>query len=350
MRRGAATVLLALGGGVIGYLGAVLVPDGPGWGGLVLGVALGLPLQVAVHELGHVAAGRAAGLRAGAVAVGPFVYQPGRGLRAQQMVALGFAYMLPPQGLELRALAKAYRRMIAGGPMTGLLFSAALLVGAVALPGTAGGAAGVAGVIGVVANVLSIVPLPGAVIMNDGSRFLRLRWGASTAEGDASMLALFAHAQTERPREWPDELVAHAAGTGGNVALAAAGRQLAAAVAVDRGEFDAALAHIERGLDGLPDKLAGGLRLEWAFIAARTGRVAEARDTLHSLPERSLTVRPVTRERTLAAVLLAEGRVEEARAAVARARAVMGDALALPGVEAARLDELEAEIAAAPPA
>jgi hypothetical protein len=78
--------------------------------------------------------------------------------------------------------------------------------------------------------------------------------------------------------------------------------------------------------------------------------VAEARGELESLPTGSLTVRTVSRERTLAAVLLTEGRVDEARAAVARARAAMDDALALPGVEGARLDELEAEIAAAPPA
>ena len=344
-----ATALFMLLGAVLGWTLATVLPAPASGGALIAGLLLGVTLQVLVHELGHVLLGVASGLKVSLLAVGPLSYQPGQGLRWRPSPALGFAYLVAPVGVALDELVVRYRRMALGGPLLGLGFTALCWGLAVALPpGWFETVAGVTALLGGGLNLVSLVPLASGGLLTDGARLRRLRPGSPTALREAAILALVPLARVARPRDWPDDLLEAALQPQGVPLYDAAARQYAALAALDRGDLTRA-DHLMQGVLSLVAPLAPAVKAaflaEQVYLEARLGHVTAARRTLDALP-RSAFLPAVTRDRVRAAVLLAEGDVIGAQAAIRLARTRLDDAFASPGIEIPWLDDLEIEASA----
>ncbi|MPY66830.1 hypothetical protein F8S09_09025 [Deinococcus sp. SDU3-2] len=344
------TVLSAVGGGLLGFfIGDALFSSGAPLWAVLLGLALGWPLQVLVHELGHAWFGRRVGLHLRVLGIGPVSWWPQqRRWRRSRVPALGFAYMMPPPGLALDDLARRYRHMIAGGPLVGLLFSVACAALALAAQGNASTVLWTVAGVGLLLNLVSALPLTGPGLLPDGARWRRLRPGSATARPEAALLALAAAAIRQRPRDWPPELLAalHAP------LFDATARQYRAQVAADHGDLEGAARHLEDALaltEGQPPLLRAGFLAEQAYVSARRGDAAAARAALSAVPATPL-LPDSSRARAEAVILLAEGRHAEVPEVLARGRAALDDPLCPHGVEEAWLGELEAALLPAPPA
>ncbi|PNY81420.1 hypothetical protein [Deinococcus koreensis] len=360
LKRLGATALFGLLGAALGWTLATLLPAPSSGGALTAGLLLGLIVQILVHELGHVLLGVLGGLRVSLLAVGPLSYQPGyqpgdqqgrrtgRGLRWRPSPALGFAYLVAPPGMALPELVTRYRQMVLGGPLLGLGFTALCWWLAVILPpGGPETVAAVTALLGGGLNLLSLVPLASGGLLTDGARLRRLWPGSPTALREAAVLALVPLSRESRPRDWPAELLDAAQQPQGTPSYDAAARQYAALAALDRGDpaqAERLTREVQALVAPLPPMVQAGFLAEQAYLEARLGHVAAARQTLDALP-RSAFLPSVTRHRARAAVLLAEGNAPEALAAIREARQGLDDALAAPGIEEPWLAELEAEAA-----
>ncbi|MDL2345876.1 hypothetical protein QOL99_17240, partial [Deinococcus sp. MIMF12] len=180
-RRQVTTVLSALGGGLLGFFatGALFSSGAPLWA-VGLGLGLGWPVQILIHELGHVWFGRQRGLQLRLLGIGPAVWSPhSRRWRRSRIPALGFAYLMPPPGLTPDDLARRYRHMILGGPLMGLLFSAACAALASAAQGDASTVLWTVAGVGLFMNLISALPVTGPGLLPDGARWQRLRPGSA---------------------------------------------------------------------------------------------------------------------------------------------------------------------------
>lgn len=316
-------------------------------GAVVVAASLGLFLQILVHEAGHVLAGLGSGLRLVTMAVGPLRYESGRGLRWRRSPLLGFAYLMPPAGMALPQITASFRRMVMGGPAAGFAFGVLCAGLALASPDHEFRTFWwVTALLGAVINLLSVVPMVGGGLLNDGARYRRLRPGAPQAGAEAALIALIAAARVQRPRDWPAELMAAALQPHDAPTFDASARSLAAAQAIDTGDLERA-AELQRQASELIGGLAPALRAsftaEEVYLSALRGQASEARAHFDRLPRNAL-MSQVMRLRVEAAVLLAEGRRDEAQAALNRARLDLTSPLASRGIEAAWLDELEARL------
>lgn len=348
-----ATVLLAIGGGVLGFFaGDALFSSGAPLWAVGLGLALGWPLQILVHELGHVWFGRQRGLQLRLLGIGPAVWSPhDRRWRRSRIPALGFAYLMPPPGLAPDDLAGRYRHMILGGPLVGLGFSVVGVALALAAPGAVSTVLWAVAGVGLILNLSSALPISGPGLLPDGARWQRLRPGSPTAHPEAALLALAAAATTQRPRDWAPELIGALGEPLHAPLFDASARHYAAQVAADRGDLEGATRHLEEALALTADQpplLRAGFLNEQAYVLARRGDAGAARAALSAVPATPL-LPDSTRARTEAAALLAEGRHAEVPEVLARGRAALGDPLCPRGVDAAWLDDLEAALPAAPP-
>ncbi|MFN8121309.1 MAG: hypothetical protein U0237_02660 [Thermoleophilia bacterium] len=347
-KPGRALSLIGVAVGALITVGMILwVPAETGLATIIAGLVVGFVVTLAAHEAGHAIAASALGMPPMVIGIGPVHLQRGRRARLRRPFAPGFVMVLPDPEVPLPEIARRFRRVGLAGPPVGILASAALGVGAGAATGSARGLLVCAALAGVI-NLPSLVPVSGRTVLSDAARVRRLRWGAPTARTDAACLAILGAAFTRPPAEWPRHLLEEELVLSRDAVMDAMTLSVRAMVAEIAGDLDDAEASLDQALTlPLHPAQLGAYRAGRAYLRARAGRAEEAREDLDAVPSRTPWLRPVVRERVTAAVLLSEGRHADARAALARARAVLDDPMAPIPCEEAGIRELEGLLAAA---
>jgi len=320
----------AAAGGVVGFVGAgTLIGRGVGPGGMLAvsaATVAGLYVAVALHELGHLIAGKLAGHRVYAYVAGPLWVTPRRPWVSLRWRALGagiggMVVAVPPPGRDKgRAAETAF---LLGGPLANLLTGGAALPAARLVDGAARpvldavllGFGGLSLLLGLV-NLLPLRLVASA--LTDG-RAIWVLWrarGRDAAEGRLMRLVRRAAGLSlagVRPRDWDPDLVA-ALADAPDVAGPAGGAAslMLYAVAVDRGDLAGADVHLwaSEARYGTPNST---LNVERAFLdATLRGHVDDAVRRRLAKPGPGL-IEPHARLRAEAAVALADGDVAAAR-------------------------------------
>jgi hypothetical protein len=335
--------------GVVLFAAGMAIGSIAAWGGLralprlgfsppqtALVLALGLllyMLAIAVHEAGHVLAGRLAGFRLLLFIVGPFRMERSPdgfryGVNRSIMLAGGLAAMTPAGLHDLRQRALI---MVAGGPVLSLMAGAQFLAlyqaasswlfrdAAPFASQVAGIALLILGGASLVIGAVTLIPGRAGGFYSDGARMLRLMRATEETEREVALIALTGVSmEGTRPRDWDTALVMRGAGIRDGGPFEVLGRQLAYAHALDSGDVAAARENLEAALhciDQLPRGARGSLLLAAAtFYALHDGDAPRARAYLASA-QHGLLAAPHQRQVAEAAVRLAEGDVEGARAA-----------------------------------
>ena len=330
-------VFAALGGVVGAVIGRSLkhAPVRPDiW--ILLVLPLSIFAAIAWHELGHVLAGRLAGFRLYLFAAGPLRidrsghslhFSFNRDIRLWGGVA---ASIPPPEALPSPAqLPRAMLRTVAGGPIFSLLGALVLLPAAWLLHPVSINAAGLLAITGFISFAIALatcIPSRAAGFLSDGARILQLLRKGPEASQWCSLAALSSLSTTLRPRDWPPALIDEIAAIqpcsyDGLMALWLRHNHHA-----DREEWDSARDLLHQALallDHWPAPTRGILHLAAAyFFATRDLDPAAARHHF------DLAAKPGLRGRddlavVETAVLLAEGRRDEALAAADRAEAAL---------------------------
>lgn len=327
-------------------------PARAGLGGLAMLVTLPLAwlLAVAWHELGHVVGGKLVGGQFLLFVVGPFKWQrTPEGIRFSWNRSLnlggGLSACLP---LDERDLPRRFAVMIAGGPVSSLLLTVlagALAAGLEATPWRTFVVL-VAAMSGIVA-LTTLIPGEFGGFKTDGKRFLGLRRRDAAATQEAALLALtVAPMRGLRPADFPPAHLAAVTALQDGSAHALYGELFAYQHHADRGDPVLAQQHLDRVVDGesaLPNFMREMVRAEYAWLLASAGGAAmagPARAWLDSAGR--VEMDPATRWRAAAAVLLAEGRVPEAREAIAAGRAALRNNSMTPVPSAFLVESLDA--------
>lgn len=288
--------------------------------------ALWLLPMVTIHELGHVAGARIAGLSVSNVRIGPIELRRVNGRLTLEFPADGLGGALGFARLDLAQVSPAPMRffmMVAGGPLASLMACIACVVAARALGASSPGAAHGAGALlwaGAFLNGSSVLMnLPARTLpsgqMTDGALMqVALDLRRSRARSLLSLMKW--ECETRRPRDWRvnlDDVLAAAADARESAQTRGELYLFAACVALDRNETEA----VERVYDAIPLELhAPGpiwmeLQLQRAMHRALVQAApAEARQCFESA--RNHAVRPEYVRLAEATVLLAEGRRSEA--------------------------------------
>lgn len=345
-RRGIAKFLLTLPlyaafGAALGWLGARsglrlrdALPDVSLPGVLVAAVLMFWP-NVVLHEAGHALAGLSRGMRALAYGIGPLRWERGQsGWRFRRGGGLGgisgFAALLPQGERGLSRMDQAI--YLAGGPLANLL-TAALAFASVAWGDVSrGGGAFLVGT-GLCAaflGVLNLVPFHTNGWRSDGRGLLDLLRRAPDADLQQRINQLLALSLGGvRPRDWPAALVPGPASTSASLMLAINGDLLRLSWAMDRGD-DAAASDAARrataGFHRVPAPAQPHVAVGLAGHAARVLRDRAVLAAWRPLCEGGLTDLALLRAWLDAELAALSGDADATRAAIARARGLLGRA------------------------
>lgn len=226
---------------------------------LVGGLLLVIFLVLAIHEIGHLLAGRLVGFRPLLLAVGPLWIERKVDrwrVTLNRTLALwgGVAASAPVDDRDLR------RRTligVAGGPCASVLAGVAVLapLGWLSSPTLGGGGdppllPTVLGAGSIVIGLVTLFPGRTSGLDTDGARILRLLRGGPAAEGEAALLALAARSmEGERPREWDPELLGRTLACPADSAMGLAAREMAYLHHLDLGRPQEAHRHLEAALE-----------------------------------------------------------------------------------------------------
>jgi hypothetical protein len=286
---------------------------------------LSLPLVwlvvVTWHELGHVLGGKLTGGQLLLFIVGPFKWaRTPSGLRFgfNRSINLGggLAACLP---LEERDLPRRMAIMIAGGPVASVVLTVLALW--ISAWSAAHGWAFVqkltmtTALISGVIFVVTAIPGQAGGFRTDGRRLVELVRGGPRAEQEAALLSLtVAGLAGVRPADFSPEKIAAAIGVDDGSLNALYGHFNAYSHHADVGDFGRAQGHLDRLVaeeDQLPPFMRDMVRADYAWLLAQPGGdVAAARAWLETAGK--VEFDPATKLRAEAAVLLAEGRCDEA--------------------------------------
>jgi hypothetical protein len=290
--------------------------------------------SVAVHELGHAATAWCVGIPWTSLRIGPFeVVRTLEGRRRVRWHADGLGPMLGLARFDARAPLEAPDRfawVVLGGPVANALLALGFVVVARTLGGTTPGSAlGLSALLwaGAILNaflaVFNLLPRRLSSGMDtDGAQLLKL-WRFQRQSPGALLLARIQVASlTLRPREWnlSAEALLHAARTPGETPEMTATHTLyALCILLDREEVAAARALLN---SPGPD-VASHARLHREFLlqdalmrALDEADPTRARALLVQVESLALPGEPFYPRLAEAAVLLAEGRTDEARTAL----------------------------------
>ena len=315
------------------------------FGQLWLFAAAILPLLLllsAVHEGGHLLAGRLVGFRVLACSVGPLRLQAhgpgGRGVRVELNDEWGQAYWgaalsVPVTWDNLGPRAAA---MVAGGPLANLLLAGAL--GGLGRLAPVGSLADLVLHLGAILSLIyffgNIVPFRSRGSRSDGAWIRLFLTHGPAGERWCAMMALLKLSRGgQRPRDWDEGWIGRLTALDDGSLEDLLASNLAYFWALDRGDVAAATAYHERVLAAsrspeLPAAMRPVVFVELAFFEAyfRHDPVAARAYLDQGLVPGSLVERS-HQLRAEAAVLLVEGRREEAHsrasvglAALARSR------------------------------
>ncbi len=300
--------------------------------GLIAILFLGPCFALVTHELGHVVAGWLVGFRFQLFVAGPFKIVRGESgrlrLELNRDLALfgGVSESLP---IDSRDLVMRFAWVAAGGPLMGLIFADAAVIGLAFAPGSLGLLPRFAMAwLGFYCGALALgtlIPLPvGQTMLSDGARLLRLLRGGAPAARDAAVLYLLGLAAANTPpRDWDDAVVATAMVPPDGSAFECQARLFAYQAAVDRAEGERAYEHLMRTLElrhALFEASVPLLLVEAAYFEGWwRGRADEARQWLGQLPAQASFLPLYERLRAEAAADTAAGEIASARARVGHA-------------------------------
>ncbi len=328
------SALLLLGLATIGAISGYLLANLTEWMGFVPALNLSggqlialllllLPiwfLVVLAHEAGHLAGGVLAGFKPFQLVVGPLklLWVEGRvraELNRSLLLAGGVAVSLPPDGQNLR---RRMLLMVAGGPAGSLLLALLALVAMAFANGLPAAALLMATGLGLIITVVTLVPMRAGGFYSDGARILMLLRGGPQAERWSAMALLVNATMAGRLRELDPAIVARATALRDGTLDAAGAAFVVYGYELARGQIAAAGAQLDDVLEQLelyPAAMRPAMLAEAAYFTARhRGDAVTARAYLEQTNGSAL-VEAYTRHRAEAAVLLAEGRAQESRAA-----------------------------------
>lgn len=329
-------IVALLAGGLLGFVvakaGLTLLLPVPGPKALKLVGVVALPfiwlVVVGFHELGHLVGGWLVGGRFLLWVAGPFMVRrtPG-GIRAgwnrSGNMAGGMGACLPLEPGRMTPHRAAV--MILGGPLASLVLAVGLLWLAVGLsagegPVSAGCAlaqhlALITAGVSLLIFFVTAVPGTAGGFKTDGKRVFDLMRGDLGSRQEAALLMLTtAGLAGIRPADYDPALVAQALAVGDGSLFDLYGHMVAYYYAADREEWAEAQRHLDMvlgGEDRLVPFIRDTVRCEYAWLLAGQARDGvTARVWLESAGK--LEFDPATRLRAEAAVLLAEGRPDEA--------------------------------------
>jgi acyl-CoA thioesterase FadM len=291
-----------------------------GWFAFVL-MALGFWfLVVLIHEAGHLAGGMLAGFKPALLIVGPLRLswvdgRPQASLNRSLALAGGLASAAPDDD---RDLPRRMLLMVIGGPLGSLMVG---LLALAALP-FAGGLAWLVlftgAALGFAVTAVTLIPLHAGGFSSDGARIGMLLRGGPLAERWCAMALLVGASMAGRLAETNPAIVARATALRDETVDALGAAYLAYAYHLARGEHAQAGEQLTYALEHqqlFNEGVRPALLIEAAYFTARhRGDAVAARAYLQESKSSSV-VEAYTRRRAEAAVLHAEGRVEEARAA-----------------------------------
>jgi hypothetical protein len=283
-------------------------------------------LVLLTHELGHLLAGKLAGMRPFLFITGPLKLTATKnswsvGLNTSLALAGGLAACMPGKSDNLK---NSLLIMVAGGPLASLLGSLLGLGLYFSLPATslwsfffflfAITAAGI--------FFATMLPAKTSGFMTDGAQILSLLRDGADAEQRALLVVLQAESMSGvRPREYSHDLIERLLSTHGNPMIEASAQLIAYLRHLDRNEIEQAGRALNNALAyeaDLPEGFRQAFYLEYAYFqAAHQADVATARAYLQK--SHGAIVEKHSRLRAEAAVLFAEGQTTEARGKAAQA-------------------------------
>lgn len=338
---GLVTLVMAIAGGVFGYLlataGASFLPGSLSLKALTAWDLLALPVitvfVLAFHEAGHLAGGMSRGMRFLLFIAGPFGWVRGKdGVRFRWFFNLGtlggVAAAMPVPGLPLKP---QLTRLVVGGPLASLVLAAAGFAVFWFVPGRVGAYALVTAGLSLAIFVVTAVPMRSGGFMSDGMQLRQLRRQPAMVERRARLLALMGQGLAGlRPRDYDRESLTHAQAITGDEALYDVGVWLYSYFnSLDAGDVAAAegfLARVEPLFDDYPDGFRQAIAIELALFEALHRRRL---DQAHAWLARARGgVVDVSRRRLAeAAVAAREGRRDDALAALKAAEAKLGSSM-----------------------
>lgn len=303
-------------------------------GQLAVGALLILPmwfLAVLAHELGHLTGGALAGSRPLLLMVGPMKVtwvagRPQLGLNRSLNLAGGVAAAAPDDD---RDLVRRQLLMVAGGPLTSLLLGALLFLAMTATTGLTNFVLLLAALLSLAIGVITLLPMQASGFYSDGARILLLLRGGPQAERLGAAALIVGAMMAGRIAQVDPSIVARATALGDGSLDDIGAALLAYTWALARGEVAEAGRHIDHALAHEATYVSPArpaLLNEGAYYLARhRGAAAQARAYFEQARGAAI-VEPHDRLRAEAAVLLAEGRPDEARAAAEAGLAALGRA------------------------
>ena len=295
-------------------------------------------LAFSVHELGHVVSGLLSGYRFVALICGPLAVSRAGGRLQARWNDLWSLYpgatMMAPSGARLPPIRDAVA-LYAGGPLTSLTLGVLLVslyfgfhMDSVKWSTIAAGTHTIADKllgdatfgVGLFSLAIAVATMPPHALggfLSDGAAVRMLLKGGPEADRLRAINALMGQLfEGGRPRDWTPEFVEVAASLHDGSAVEDGAAGFAFLHAIDRGDLSAARGHLARmevASGNSPGLSQGALRVAVAWLAVADGRIAEARVAFEQLE--GTVVEEFSRQRVLAAILLAEGKVDEGMAA-----------------------------------
>ena len=280
--------------------------------------------SIALHELGHLLAGKWVGFQFSFYIVGPIRVEavPRGGIRVvynrDYQTWGGLCGMAPANSKDV---ARKFAWLVAGGPLIslvgGIVFGGlGLLLGPkLSLPGI------FVSCLGDVSFLMAIVtlwPADNGIFLTDGARWLRLRTPGPLAERDAALLALYAYSRQDiSAKDWPKDVLATSLAIQDDSIFESTAHYFAYLVAFDEGDLAAAEGSILRSRDmmmKLNPTFALASVLESAFVLAwRAQDLEEARRLRSSLGEKPLGVDEASLRRLEAVIALRESDMDAAK-------------------------------------
>ena len=282
--RRVAPLLLGLACGLLGFAVArfsMMVPGvratlaalGP-WDLLFLPLAW--LIAITVHELGHLAAGMARGMRFLLLIVGPVkIARSAGGLTLGWVFNLGtlggLAAAIPDPS---RPLPPQMRALVAGGPGASALLGLACLALAAASDGRVAAYSSVVAAISLLVFAVTAMPMRAGGFMSDGMQWLELRRGGAAVEQRQALATLVGQSLAGiRPRDLDVDALQRGLALAGTDPVRDTSLVYYAYLRdLDAGDIAAASDHVDRlAADFLvfPDGFRQGLAIEVAYFHAR---------------------------------------------------------------------------------
>jgi hypothetical protein len=303
----------------------------------LLQVCFALLITTVLHELGHAGVGMRMGMKLLSFRVGPFDWSADGGkikfkfTPAKLLSAEGSVSLVPQRPNQSRWIEIA---MIAAGPVANLLTGLIAFGLAVTAKGRAYEPAlamlVLLATLGLLAFAVNLLPLRPEGLYSDGANIYQNLKGGPWADFRAAIAAVLSTTVTpSRPRDFDIETIQRAAQTFTQGRQAVLLRMIASSYYLDRAEFSKAaeaIADAEAAYDMAPWAIPPGLCMSFAFrIALLEGDAVRARVWWQRAQAHNPS-QGVNYWLANSALLRAENRLDEARAALEQASRVTAEA------------------------